>query len=62
MTQTAQIIEHEPAAELQADERRARIVTTAATVAAAHDGFLNRAVTSARWERRGLLQRLVKTQ
>ena len=62
MTQTAKIIERQPNAELQGDDRRARIVTTAATVAAAHDGFLHRAVAGAHWERRGLLQRLVKTQ
>jgi hypothetical protein len=60
MTQTAQIIEREPIAELHGDERR--MTTTAAVVAAAHDGALHRAVAGAHWERRGLLQRLVKTQ
>ena len=62
MTQTAQVVEHGLPAELTADERRARFATTAAAVAAAHDGYLHRAVAAARWERRGLLQRLVKTQ
>jgi hypothetical protein len=62
MTQTAQIIEREPTAELQSDERRARMATTAAAATAAHDGALHRAVTGTRWERRGLLQRLVKAQ
>jgi len=62
MTQTAQIIEHEPSTELRPEERRARMATTAAAVAAAHDGALNRAVSGPRWERRGVLQRLVKTQ
>jgi hypothetical protein len=62
MTQTAQIVEFEPTAELTVDERRARFATTSAAVAAAHDGHLLRSLASARWERRGLLQRLVKTQ
>jgi hypothetical protein len=62
MTQTAQIIEHEPATELRLEELQARMATTASAVAAAHDGSLSRAVASARWERRGVLQRLVRTQ
>jgi hypothetical protein len=60
MTQTAQIVEFEPAGELTPDERQARFATTAAAVAGAHDGHLLRSLASARWERRGLLQRLVK--
>ena len=62
MTRTAHIIEREPTAELRSDERRARMATTSAAVAAAHNGALNRAVSGPRWERRGVLQRLVTTQ
>ena len=62
MTQTAQIVEHEQTSELTVDERRARFATTASSVAAAHDGHVNRALASVRWERGGLLRRLVKTQ
>jgi hypothetical protein len=62
MTQTAQVVQTALPAELTADERRARFATTAAGVAAAHDGYLHRAVAAVRWERRGLLQRLIKAQ
>ncbi len=61
MTQTAQVLAHDARATDSVEDRRARITTTSAVVRAAHDGHLHRSIESVSWERRGLLQRLVRS-
>ena len=62
MTGTARELISDGRAEMTPDDRRARFAMTAATVAAAEDGHLHRSLASVPWERRGLLQRLVRAQ
>jgi hypothetical protein len=62
MTHMTQPLVHDPRPTETADDRRARLATTASAVNAAHDGHLHRSLASVGWERRGIFQRLVKTQ
>jgi hypothetical protein len=62
MTHMTQALAHDTRPTDSTDDRRARIATTASAVQAVHDGFLHRSLATVGWERRGIFQRLVKTQ